>query len=161
MKPFDTGLNTAIKHIASKLFPCGYDVADTAPETLDQLNAHIETTGRMVVWSGASDNTIYADAETNWAFRAWHDWCHWKAQLPCTLAGEIAALDMQIEHLKTLGLLTAFREAALRAEVEGGARLFEITGRFPDDPRRFALTWLKRHGVTHNDQGKPLAELVH
>lgn len=161
MKPFDTGLNTAINHIASKLFPCGYDVADTAPETLDQLNAHIASTGRMVVWSGESDNTIYADAETNWAFRAWHDWCHWKGQLPFTLAGELAALEMQLDHLRTLGLWTRFREEALRIEVGETARYHEIAGRFPDDPRQFAYNHLIGRGIGRNDQGQLLYGLVH
>jgi hypothetical protein len=104
-KPLDLTFNIAVHTIAARLFPCGYDVTadqNAAPYSLDTLKAHVAVTGRILVWSGASDHTIFDCAETNWAFRAWHDWCHWRHNLPFTVAGERAVATIQKEHLATV-----------------------------------------------------------
>jgi hypothetical protein len=54
---------------------------------------------RMRVWSGASEEMIYDNADVNFAFRAWHDLCHWKGQFPFTLEGKIATCEMQCRQL--------------------------------------------------------------
>ncbi|MBZ0227979.1 MAG: hypothetical protein K8F58_05935 [Bauldia sp.] len=77
IRPLDPALNAAILHIATRLFPCGFDIADNAPGTYRQLKAHLDAGQRMVVYAGGCDHTIYADREINYAFRAWHDWCHY------------------------------------------------------------------------------------
>lgn len=140
-KPYCLSFNIAIHSICARLFPCGYDVAEIAPNNLQDLTAHIERTGRMVVWSGAADSTIYADAETNYAFRAWHDWCHWKGQHEFTLAGERAVLEMQREHLRTVYGRShpdfELWSAILEAEIIAQATIHAESGEFPQDQRRF------------------------
>lgn len=95
--PLDPGLNTAIVAIASLLFPNGFDVADIAPDTYDKLKAHLDAGRRMLVWSGASDYTVFGCCEVNWAYRAWHDWCHWQGAHLFTLEGEEATANMQAD----------------------------------------------------------------
>jgi hypothetical protein len=140
-KPFCLSFNIAVRTIAARLFPCGYDVAEAAPNSLDELNAHIAETGRMLVYSGASDSTIYACPETNYAFRAWHDWCHWKGQHPFTIAGERAVMQMQRDHLRTVYGPThrelCIWDAILEAEIMAQAERHESTGAFPVDQRTF------------------------
>lgn len=146
--PLDIAFNVAVRTIASRLFPCGFDVtsdASEAPDTLDKLTAHIERTGRLLVWNGASDSTIFADPETNWAFRAWHDWTHWRYQLPFVLAGEREVAERQCADL---ALVYPGRpeligwQRLIRIEVVGQASYFESKGRFPDDQYAFALDML-------------------
>lgn len=144
--PFSVALNVAVKQIASRLFPTGYDVGPDAPETLEALTDHIETTGRMLVSDQHCENSIFGCAETNMAARAWHDWCHWKFQLPFTLEGEAAAFEVQIDHLKTLGLWTQEIEDLLRIEVVTQAEYFEATGEFPENQRAFTRTALAELG---------------
>lgn len=140
-KPFSLSLNIAILTIAGRLFPCGYDVAESAPSSLEELNAQIDATGRMLVYSGNSDCTVYGSPEVNWAFRAWHDWCHWKAQHPFNLAGERACLEMQRQHLRTVYGDThpdlPVWDAVLEAEVIGQATYHDATGEFPVDQVTF------------------------
>jgi len=141
--PLNEEFNCAVLTIANRLFPTGYDVAEKAPETLDELNAHIAKTYRMVVWNGASHNTIYGSPEVNWAFRAWHDWCHWRYQLPFTPEGERAAAYVQIAHIVRLygNDWDAIDYAALiLAEVVGQAAFYEATGQFPEDQVAFVRT---------------------
>lgn len=142
--PLDAGFNVAVQTIARRLFPTGYDVAEEAPATLEQLNAHIAATGRMLVWSGASERTIFDDAETNYAFRAWHDWCHWKGQLPFNEEGERAAYAMQLDHLRTVYGERPEWEAILHAEVVGQFDYAAEHGHFPEDQRAFVASYLQQ-----------------
>lgn len=157
--PLDRGLNVAILHIASRLFPTGFDVGANAPETFEAINEHIARTGRMLVWNGASENTIYDDAEVNYAFRAWHDWCHWFGHFDFSLGGERLAAEMQKAHLRSLYVgckeLTRW-EAIIDAEVNGQAAYAEYWGIFPNHQRAFVEAYLSggieaglRYGFAH------------
>lgn len=145
-QPFNLAFNVAVNHIAGKLFPCGFDVGPDAPATLDDLNRQFAS-GRHKVDNRHSENTVFACPETNWAFRAWHDWCHWKGQYPFTLDGEAAVARMQIEHVRMLygggPMLEAF-SALIRAEVIGQASYYAATGKFPEDQRAFVRDFLRR-----------------
>jgi len=140
MQPVSLALNCAVVSMSRRLFPCGFDVvAQDAPETLEALTATVAT-GRMAVWSGASDDTIYGCPETNWAARAWHDWAHWRYQLPFTLAGEIAAAFVQVRHLAAFHgdeVETVDMAALILAEVIGQAEHLQRTGQFVTEQRAF------------------------
>jgi len=145
-QPFNVAFNVAVNHIASKLFPCGFDVApDAIDADLPGITAQFAN-GRAVVSSLFSDNTIFACPETNYAFRAWHDWCHVKGQHPFTLEGEAAVARMQIEHIRALygeGDFLDKAAALIRAEVIGQAAYKAATGDFPVDQRAFVREMLR------------------
>lgn len=145
MQPLDTNLNVAIAHVALRLIPAGFDVSEHAPPTFDQLTAHLDAGKRMVVFSGGSDVTIYADPEVNWHFRAWHDWCHWRGNHPFSLAGETAVFRMQAEHL--IGLYGNGPDVQrwiriIHAEIVGQAEFYEVHGHFPEDQYAFVVAYL-------------------
>lgn len=142
----DLGLNIAINAIAARLFPAGYDVAEDAPNDFEALKKHVATTGRMLVWSGGSDQTIFGDPETNWAFRAWHDWHHVNRNLPFTPEGEQAVVEWQINDLlKVYGDGEQVQRWAriLRCEVDGQVEYQNNhDGAFPKDQRAFTQAYL-------------------
>ncbi len=148
MEPFNLAFNVAINHIASRLFPCGFDVVpeSEAPDCLEKLNERIASTGRMAVMRDYVNGNIYGCNETNWAFRAWHDWCHWKGQHAFDLDGEAAAARMQIEHVRQLygegETLEAFSQLIM-AEIVGTAAFFAATGDYPKDQRAFVREFLR------------------
>lgn len=147
MQPLDTALNVAIMHIASRLFPAGFDVSEDAPHTFEQLRTHIGSGRRIVVFCGGSDATIYADREVNWCFRAWHDWCHWCGGHPFSLAGETAVFRMQAQHLLSLyggGPDVQRWIRIIHAEIVGQADFCEINGHFPEDQYAFVVDYLER-----------------
>lgn len=153
--PVNPRLNAAVVTLARRLFPLGFDVLDTSPSTLEDLVASVKETGRFPVWSGASDDTIYADREINYAFRAWHDWCHWRYALPFNAEGEREAAYVQVAHLVRLygGEDDVIAMAALvLCEVIGQAEAYGSHGKFPDSQRAFteANAW----------RWKPLAEAL-
>lgn len=137
------GLNAAILHIASKLFPTGFDVSDNAPETFDDLKEYVRRTGRMAVWSGNSDHTIFEDREVNYAFRAWHDHCHLRGH-DFTPWGEYEALQEQWgDIVKLYGVTPKTLEwyAILEAEVVGQAVYHHYWGRFPANQAAHNRAW--------------------
>lgn len=150
-KPVDVGFNVAVLHIADKLFPRGFDVRADMPfngvddfAKLKQIIA--DNDGRMVVWSGGSDATIFGDPEVNYAFRAWHDWCHLNGNYPFTVEGEAAAATTQAAHLIKLYGAEKSRpwRALLKAEVVGQAEYYAEHGQFPANQVGFDLEYLAR-----------------
>lgn len=141
----DRGLNCAIMHITSRLFPCGFDVSEHAPSTYDGLVSMIEERGRMVVWNGASDTSIYGDVEVNYAFRAWHDWCHWRGKHDFSEEGERASYVMQCQHLTGLygdSPMVRRWHYILHAEIIGQVAYSNIHGDFPRNQLEFVKHWL-------------------
>lgn len=133
-------LAIAATHLASRLMPRGFDVGQDAPDTLERINAHVRETGRFLVSSEASERTVYGDAEANYAFRAWHDWTHWRFQFPFTLEGETETAYTQAGHLIAIyggSLDTRDMVALLLCEVIGQARHLAETGDFPSDQVAF------------------------
>ena len=100
----------------------------------------------MLVWSGGSENTIYAEPEVNWAFRAWHDWCHYRGAHDFTPEGERSVFELQRSHLLLFygdSLQTRRWIRILRAEVIGQQEYFYRYGHYPHDQRAFVEVYLK------------------
>jgi hypothetical protein len=146
MTTLSVRFNVAVLQIAARLFPTGFDVSDTAPDTFDKLKSHVEQTGRMLVWNGASDATIFGDPEVNYAFRAWHDWCHLAGNHPFTPEGERGAANLQIQHIREIYGYTADANEMVRlidAEVNGQVTYHEHhNGDFPADQVAFVKHYL-------------------
>src|SRR5258705_7260352 len=102
MEALDPELNVAILNISRHLFPDGFDISAEAPDTYEKLKAHLDAGKRLVVFSGGSARTIYADPAVNHAFRAWHDWCHYTGRHDLTFQGEIGVCKLQRRHLLEL-----------------------------------------------------------
>lgn len=157
MTPLYKPLNVAVLHIASRLFPTGFDVTmdeGEAPDTLERLTDHIARTGRMLVWGGASDHTIFDDAGVNHAFRAWHDLHHWKGQFAFDPVGERLTASCQIaDILKLYGRDPRALHMCrlIDAEVCGQvAYALAHDGAFPTDQAAFIRSYLENpaHAVT-------------
>lgn len=119
-------------------------VREHAPATFTDLQRNDELT----IWCGASENTIYEDAQINYAARAWHDNCHLIGGHGFTLEGEIATWQLQdrqmLERFPGLayGLQGAMIRRALYADVVGQSLYFAKHGEFPADQRNFVRSLL-------------------
>lgn len=143
-KPLSVRFNVAVLQICGRVLPRGYDVAADAPQTYEDLLNHYAVTGRVLVWDGASDSTIFACPEANYAFRAWHDSKHVTASLPFTRDGEIAAMDLQKADIRALydGAEADSFCALIGAEICGQFDYCEKRGGFPIDQAGFARAYL-------------------
>lgn len=147
---YSTALNAAVLHMAHRTNPRGWDVEMDAPATLDELRHCVAMNGRLTVWSGGSDDTIFGDDEINFAFRAWHDNAHLRAGLPfgtgdvkVDYPAEQAALSIMLADLaKVYGPGRASEWAPiLHAEVLGQAQYHCGEGHFPVNQRAFSLAY--------------------
>ncbi len=137
--------NVAVLQIADRLFPTGFDVSANAPDSLESLTRHYQETGRLLVWNGASDKTIFGDPEVNYAFRAWHDSKHIFGQFAFNLEGETQAFFAQAKDIYALfggGTIANGFVDILRAEIIGEFEYTEVRGGFPIDQIGFARDYL-------------------
>lgn len=142
MQPFDHTLNSAILAMAGEIFPDGFDVSDDAPSSYEALIQHLNAGNRMVVYSGGAEGTIYADPQVNYAFRAWHDWCHWKGANDFTIPGEIGVYTMQVSHLKERFSDVNRWSWILYAEVVGQRLYYSRYKTYVEDQRSFIAAYL-------------------
>jgi len=143
----DIQFNAAVLSTAHRLFPCGFLVVEEAPQTYEELIAHLDAHQSMLIWSGGSEKTIYGDPEVNYAFRAWHRWCHWRGRHDFSFEGEYAAYQTQAGHLVTLYgdcPRTHWWHSILYAEIIGQHEYRDVHGHFPDDQRAFVEAYLAR-----------------
>jgi hypothetical protein len=144
--PLDQKLNKAIVAISGLIFPNGFEASIDAPDTFENLCAHLDAGKPMIVWSGASETTVFGCAEVNWAFRAWHDWCHWHLSQPFTLDGETAVCSHQCQQLRDLfgdTPVTRRWQRILHADIVGQWHHHAMFGEFPKDQRAFVESTLK------------------
>lgn len=116
-----------------------YRVDDEAPSTERDL---FTPRHGLVVWSGASDRTIFGDPRVNWAFRALHDATH--------LA---SGLGFSVDHEIELGRRQAAKFDGIMAdlvylEIAGQAEYFRRTGSFVPDQVEFTRRALASMGVS-------------
>lgn len=147
-QPLSASFNMAVATIARRILPCGFDVSPDAPGTHKTLVAHYETTGRVLVWSGASESTVFACRETNYAFRAWHDSKHILFNLPFTMDGEAAVMRLQQADIRALydGPRADLFCAILEAEIIGQGEYNALHGGYPVNQLAFVAAYLRDAG---------------
>lgn len=104
----------------------------------------------LIVAREGSENTIFGDRDVNFAFRAWHDWCHWRGGYDFSFLGECATCHMQVQQLKEhygKNHQTAYWIELLTAEVVGQRQFYEKFKTYISDQRAFAQAYLQDPGL--------------
>jgi hypothetical protein len=138
-------LNATVIKCAAKLNPEGYDTREDAPSSFEALCEYKRRYGRICVWTGASDHTIFGYKDINWAFRAWHDAHHWLGQHPFTREGEQAVMLRQQRDILALWGDTARGHELcqiIHAEIIGQRDHEDRWGGFPDNQLGFVMAYL-------------------
>lgn len=150
-QPLNVRFNVAVNHIAAKVLPRGFDVSADAPPDYDSLVAHYRATGRVLVWSGASERTIFADAHVNHAFRAWHDARHISGGHDFSRNGEFCTMVDMMADVSAIydGQTAATFRTILRAEILGQREFQDRFGGFPLDQMAFVRDYMVRPIVYH------------
>lgn len=119
--------------ILSKAQRLTYSVADAAPSTLGELQQ-----GSLIVWSGASDHTIYQDASVNHAFRAWHDSWHKRLDAPFNAHGELLVAQAQCLEVNS-SVVSEF----IMVEIMGQLEYYQQHGSFPVNQQAFFEAYMR------------------
>jgi hypothetical protein len=142
--------NRLVLAMAACAYPKGFDIADSRSTSDSESFADIANRGRMVVWAGASDRTMYCDARINFAARAWHDSHH-----IATLAGFTYCDESRVCVAQCDAILDSFGDNAwtrrfallTRIEVVGQLDYAARCGTFPSDQWEFTRETMKGLGL--------------
>lgn len=144
-----TGAADAVARAMREAGTPAYDIMDEAPRTDVEVIRHYRETGRLAVWAGASDGTIYGPREANWMYRAWHDWCHVSSGVCNRMHGPLGCFEPAAEQdvtafqIRTLG--TDFAEV-VKADTAGQTAYYGLHGGYVDHQGGFVLDLLNRTG---------------
>lgn len=159
LEPLDRKFNIAVLRACHFLMPGGFNrIIDKpkAPATLAESKAYFARHGKVGVWTGASDKTIFGSENqgVNHAFRAWHDYCHILGDYDFSMRGEINVAMMQQSHMTAMyGTFTGYgkiyeNDISYRfgrlvwAEVVGQGEHLKRYGEFPLDQHGFVRAYL-------------------
>jgi hypothetical protein len=139
--PVDIGYNVAVRHMAQRLLPAGWDEVakfEDAPTTLQGITEYATRNGRLCIATEESDGTIFDCADTNVHLRAWHDSVHFRHQTAFNVAGEAATVYVQVAQLYRV---FGFNEKTVRwaslllADILGLVLHVKQTGKYPKNKR--------------------------
>lgn len=142
--------------------PRGWIVDDNAPSSFAELRSMQarDAMGRLTVWRGGSDHTIFFDAYTNHAFRAWHDATHLRLNAGFDEQGERNVCAVQCAELRqwcaangVADWQTDHYAALIHADIVGQLEYASHhRGSFPVDQRSFDYAYLaNRQHAIHAD----------
>jgi hypothetical protein len=133
-------LEQVARYFASKI---SYEVLPDAPSTLEECTAYYREHGRLAIWQGGSENTIYSDAAGNYAFRAWHDWIHVKNGFTFDADGEEKTFLAHCRDVEKLDWLSQTGKnicfELLRIEIIGQLEYEAENGSFPENQKDFMI----------------------
>lgn len=151
-----------VHDMARERWPNGYNLSADMQDSYEAMQVEYIKTGRITIWTGASESSIFGIPAANWCFRAWHDW--WHIQLYCgfNYKDELKVLRYQqsdamrwcvqngISFKKTRLILLL-----LEAEIKGQADYELEHGEFPADQIKFAEEYVQRtERITEKQCGK-------
>ena len=123
-------------------------VMQDAPSTYKDVVNSFLNTGILVVYEGASENTIFSHPRINHLFRAWHDLGHITNKLDFQFhnerkLGEIQANEVYDALLNTAGHDRANNARSLvRAEIIGQIEYYQIHRKYVDDQKSYTMGYL-------------------
>lgn len=142
--------NACVMFMARRVWPQGYDLSSTdAPDSLKRLKQEFQHRGRITVYEGGSEMSIYGDAGVNQDFRAWHDWCHLALDANFTLEGETRACELQARHIRGRygdGDTGRALIRVLEAEIIGQALYWRKYRKYVVNQRAFVLAYMSHPG---------------
>lgn len=117
---------------------------DFNPDDIEgTLKMHIERyeqTGKIHVWTGSSDKTIFGEAKVNHMFRAWHDYIHISQHIGYDIPGEVLVCEIQKAQLPDHWIL---EKELIQSEVVGQVLHFDRFNEFVKDQRRFTVKYIQ------------------
>lgn len=148
--PVDAGWNAAVRHIANKCLPAGWDEVEKfedAPTTLQAVLDYAAKNGRLCVATEDSEGTIFDCADTNAHLRAWHDSLHYRYKIEFNVAGEAAVTYMQaaqVFYLYGINDKSMRWVELLLADILGLVLFHKKTGKYPKNKRNGCLNEAKQ-----------------
>lgn len=108
--------------------------------TLQRYTEYFKTTGKIKIWTGSSENTIFGSEKINHYYRAWHDHTHITYGREFTLAGEIFTAITQCSMLPDDWL---FEKNLIFVDIVAQYLHYIFQKNYVKDQRKFVVDFLK------------------
>lgn len=155
--PFSTKLNDWIidwfnnnRNIVELTETNNFDPNDLKGTFLEHKD-YFREYGKIRIWKGASNNTIYGSSNVNLYFRAWHDHTHITNDLGYSPIEESIVAEIQKSQLPEDWII---ERKLIDIEVTGQVQYHYLNGEFVKDQRQFTaiyyqdpMTALKQKGL--------------
>lgn len=115
--------------------------------TFEKHKQRYKETGKIHIWTGASDCTIFGEAEINHKFRAWHDFIHIQQNKGYDFIGETFVCEIQKSMLP---LDWHLERELIQIEIVGQALYFMESGTFLNNQRDFTYHYMINPCVIRN-----------
>lgn len=99
---------------------------------------YFKETGKLRIWKGASNNTIFGSPTVNWYFRAWHDHVHITNDLGYSPIEESIVAEIQKSQLPKDWII---ERELIDIEVTGQVQYHHLHGNFVKDQRQFTAIY--------------------
>lgn len=96
-------------------------------------------TGKIYIWTGESENTIFGNEKINHYFRAWHDYIHLNYNLGYSITEESIVCNIQRDMLPNEWI---FEKELINAEIIGQAHYFYMNNNFVKNQRLFTVNYI-------------------
>jgi hypothetical protein len=96
-------------------------------------------TGKIHIWTGASEGTIFGSEKINHYFRAWHDYIHLNYNLGYSITEESIVCNIQRDMIPNEW---HFEKELINAEIIGQAHYFYMNKDFVKNQRLFTSIYL-------------------
>jgi len=124
-----------------------FDLTDDNTFDYQGIVKYYGTHGKLIIWSGGSDCTIFGKPEDNYKFRAWHDLHHILNGYDFSQSGEYKTYMSQMKDIMTYA--DSWPQCKLFGriidiEINGQVDYQRKHGYFPEDQRAFMEQQLAR-----------------
>ena len=109
-------------------------------QTLQNHIQRFKTTGKIFIWTGSSENSIFGSEQMNHFFRAWHDHTHITYQCGFDFAGEAMVASIQGSMLPADFVL---EKELIMIDIVGLNEYYKIHRVFAKDQRQFTIDYLQ------------------
>lgn len=144
-KPLIAAFDPTVLALARQRLPRGWKACGGSPNSLEDVIKVFERTGDMIVTNSVPKTAVFGDFATLVAFRAWHDWLHWKYVGEFTLPGELMVGHVHVGGLVAeLGFtdeVQAMGALALIQVYQQNVYFFDTHEVRVEDERRFAMAF--------------------
>lgn len=114
--------------------------SDNIEATFENHKKIYRETGKIYIWTGCSENTIFGSPEINHKFRAWHDYIHLNYFLGYSIIEESIVCDIQKDMLPVDWI---FERKLIECEIRGQAHYFYLNNKFINNQRLFSSLWIQ------------------
>ncbi len=112
---------------------------DNIEATFQSHKKIYKETGKIYIWTGASENTIFGNEKINHYFRAWHDYIHLNYNLGYSITEESIVCNIQRDMLPNEWV---FEKELINAEIIGQAHYFYMNNNFVKNQRLFTANYI-------------------